>query len=209
MSINPELVDAYREAFRAAIGIDVQEAREETLENLSHAPMLTRLRYSTLGFFGFGPTASPDHYYHHRILGWKRLRDLINQGPGIYPRGEIFYDINGYGDRLFEYHLVFPGESIRENGTVQFEHIFRKVWLKRGKKSLVEIAENGGHILHLREKEGIVVRSELGHHVPMGLSGEGREYALTTWYPDLFDTPQLFSGPSGGETVWNVSNVSS
>lgn len=198
MSNRPDIIEAYR----VATGVEYQEACRKAREKVSSLPKVNRVIISVIGSVGFGPTHPEDR----QRWGWKRLRDLLNTESGIYPRGGIAYEIDGYGSNAFIYDLIFLGSSIGESGKIQFENYRSKVWLRKGDEKLIEIAEKGESILHLVEYEGIAVRFVSHCSSPVGVSYGGGISYLATWYPDLSDSPQLFSGLERGRTEWNNSS---
>lgn len=186
------------EAYRAATGVEYQKACRKAREELTNLPTLARMKNSLIDLVGFGPTHPEDR----RSWGRSKLRYLLDTEPGIYLRGDIDYEIDGYGHGAFQYNLIFPGSSIAESGDIYLKNYRSKVWLRKGDERLIEIAEKGESILHIIENEGIAVRFVSHCSSPVGVAYGSGISTLATWYPDLSDNPQFFSGLEKGRTEW-------
>ncbi len=173
-SISPEAVGLFREAYIDATG-------------------------SSFKF-----TLRPDSLKRRDALqeqGDKRLRFLINQGGGVFPRGSLRYVYpNSRNPGFFEYNLEFNGALVGENGKYNVPYTRSEVRLQRGQDSTVEFTGGVDPTFYLTVAEGIEVFANLAR--PGRLEVGGELMHLATWFPPLENYPGLFSGPHAGKVIW-------
>lgn len=201
------LTQAYREASGSAYIAELNAARESLAQSsrLSRGLHLLRTGGTRIDY-------DYDKDRRRRDSGMRNLDRLMCEQGGQYPRGPITYLIDGdYKKQAFDYTVIFPGERIGEEDQVElnpkklgYNYTPNPLWLRRGAEAIVDITENGAHVLHLPEGEGIVWRPQIDRSVHWAYFGDWIN--LATWYPDLTDSPKPFSHPEGGRFVWNTNS---
>lgn len=196
---NPELFPRYKEAYRAASGIEHEQACQNLQEKYQFAKGLDKV--GAFARRSFAPSDRQD-------WGYRELNNLIANNPGTYLWTAITFDYDvSYGGGDFQYSLVALGKDLGESGEVKLHRYQKRIFLRKGVDPLVEIAADRKYVLHLPESEGITITASAHCSSPAGVASGAGMIVLAIWYPEISETPQSFFYPAGGRTDWKAKRT--